>query len=158
RDGWLILVDQHRASYRERLRRRLSAAGGDDVMGRIRYLPALPRAQFIALLRAADVMLDPFHFSGGNTSLEALSVGTPIVTWPGEFMRGRHTYGFYRLMGVEDGVVSDQTAYAEAAVRIATTPGQRAELSQSLAEKSAVLFEDIASIRALEEWLFRVAG
>ena len=158
RDGWLILIDQHRAKYRERLRRRLSASGGDDVMGRIRYLPALPRAEFIALMRAADVMLDPFHFSGGNTSLEALAVGTPIVTWPGEFMRGRHTYGFYRLMGVEDCVLSDQASYAEAAVRIATTPGRRAELSQSIAERSAALFEDVASIRALEEWLIRVAG
>lgn len=158
REGWLILIDQHRPSYRDRLQRRLSASGGDDVMGRIRYLPALPRAEFIALMRAADVMLDPFHFSGGNTSLEALSVGTPIVTWPGEFMRGRHTYGFYRLMGVEDCVAPDQTAYVEEAIRMATTPGRRAELSQSIAEKSAVLFEDGASIRELEDWLIRVAG
>ncbi len=158
RDGWLILVDQHRARYRERLQRRLSASGGDDVIGRIRYLPALPRAEFIALMRAADVMLDPFHFSGGNTSLEALSVGTPIVTWPGEFMRGRHTFGFYRLMGIEDCVVPDQAAYAETAVTIATAPGRRAELAQSIADRSAVLFEDRASIRALEDWLIRVAG
>ncbi|HTP84233.1 MAG TPA: hypothetical protein VMQ11_14880, partial [Alphaproteobacteria bacterium] len=88
----------------------------------------------------------------------ALAVGTPIVTWPGEFMRGRHTYGFYRLMGVEDCVVPDQAAYAETAVGIATTPGRRAELSQSIAGRSAALFEDVASIRALEEWLIRVAG
>jgi len=158
RDGWLILVDQHRPRYRERLQRRLSASGGDDVIGRIRYLPALPRAEFIGLMRAADVMLDPFHFSGGNTSLEALSVGTPIVTWPGEFMRGRHTFGFYRLMGIEDCVVPDQAAYAETAVEIAAAPGRRAELAQSIADKSAVLFEDKASIRALENWLIRVAG
>jgi predicted O-linked N-acetylglucosamine transferase (SPINDLY family) len=158
REGWLILVDQHRARYRERLQRRLSAAGGDDVLGRIRYVPALPRADFVALMRAADVMLDPFHFSGGNTSLEALSVGTPIVTWPGEFMRGRHTFGFYRLMGIGDCVVPDRAAYAEAAVGIATAPERRAGLAQSIADRSAVLFEDKASIRALEEWFIRVAG
>ncbi|MBV8538918.1 MAG: tetratricopeptide repeat protein, partial [Alphaproteobacteria bacterium] len=40
REGWLILLDQHRPSYRVRLRRRLSAAGGDDVLERIMYVPA----------------------------------------------------------------------------------------------------------------------
>jgi predicted O-linked N-acetylglucosamine transferase (SPINDLY family) len=158
REGWLILIDQHRPRYRERLQRRLSASGGDDVMGRIRYLPALSRAEFIALMRAADVMLDPFHFSGGNTSLEALSVGTPIVTWPGEFMRGRHTHGFYRLMELEDCVAADQTVYVEKALEIATAPGRRVELAQAIAERSAVLFEDAAAIRALEDWFIRIAA
>ena len=158
RDGWLVLVDQHRASYRERLERRLVDAGGGDVIARIRYVPAMPRADFVALMQAADVMLDPFHFSGGNTSLEALSVGTPIVTWPGAFMRGRHTHGFYRLMGFEDCVAADRGAYVETALRIAATPDRRAQLSRSIAEKSAVLFEDAGSVRALEDWLIRIAA
>lgn len=157
-DGWLILVDQHRASLRERLQRRLLAAGAGDVAARIRYVPALPRADFLSLMQAADVMLDPFHFSGGNTSLEALSVGTPIVTWPGAFMRGRHTHGFYRLMGIEAGVAADHKAYADAAVRIAGTPSLRAELSRSIMDKSVVLFEDTGSVRSLEDWLFHVAA
>jgi len=157
-DGWLILVDQHRAVYRQRLHDRLLAAGASDVIGRIRYVPAMPRAEFVGLMRAADVMLDPFHFSGGNTSLEALSVGTPIVTWPGAFMRGRHTHGFYRLMGFEECVVPDRSAYADEALRIAGRPARRAELSRSIAEKSAVLFEDAASIQALEDWLIRVGS
>ena len=42
---------------------------------------------FPGSLASADVILDPLHFSGGNTTFEALAMGTPIVTLPGTFMR-----------------------------------------------------------------------
>ena len=88
-----------------------------DVAPRIVLLPALNRTDFVALLAASDVMLDPLHYSGGNTSLEAFSVGTPIVTWPGAFMRGRHTHGFYRLMGLDDCVARDAADSGWAPIR-----------------------------------------
>ena len=36
----------------------------------------------LVFLAAAAVVVDPFPFGGGVTSLEALSVGTPVVTAP----------------------------------------------------------------------------
>ncbi|WP_158306039.1 tetratricopeptide repeat protein [Azospirillum sp. B510] len=123
---------------------------GPDVAGRIRMLPGLKAMDFIALTADADVMLDPFHYSGGKTTLEALAFGTPVVTWPGAFMRGRHTLGFYRLMGFEDTIARDQTEYVELAVRLGTDSGLRALVRARILERCGVLFEDTGSVRAIE--------
>jgi predicted O-linked N-acetylglucosamine transferase (SPINDLY family) len=50
-------------------------------------------AEFVELIAVSDVMLDTLHFNGMNTSLEALAVGTPVVTLPGALQRGRRTTG-----------------------------------------------------------------
>jgi protein O-GlcNAc transferase len=67
---------------------------------RIVFAPALRQLDFFRLLLAADVILDPFHFGGGNSTYEALALGVPIVTMPGAFMRGRVTNACYKKMGL----------------------------------------------------------
>lgn len=42
---------------------------------RVLFLPTLPFAEFQALLTLADVVLDPFPFGGGVTTLDALHLG-----------------------------------------------------------------------------------
>ena len=66
---------------------------------------------------AADVLLDTFHFSGGNTSFEAFAVGTPVVTLPSGFLRGRFTAGLYRKMGVADLIAETAESYVDLALR-----------------------------------------
>ncbi len=146
--GRLALIKGAHAHIDELLLRRLAR-----IRARIDLLPALNRADFVALLAVSDVMLDPLHYSGGNTSLEAFAVGTPIVTWPGEFMRGRHTYGFYRLMGLDDGVARDWGDYVARAVRLGTDPAWRAEVSGRILAANAVLYENAATVRAIEDFL-----
>ena len=46
-----------------------------------------------AINAVCDAMLDTLRWSGGNTSLDALAAGLPIVTLPGRFMRGRQSAG-----------------------------------------------------------------
>lgn len=154
RDGSLVFVDPR--GQGAALVRRLGAKG-PDVAGRIRLLPGVGAADFIALAADADVMLDPFHYSGGKTSLEALAFGTPVVTWPGAFMRGRHTLGFYTLMGLDDCVASDPADYVDRAVRLGTDPLLRAQVRRRILERSGVLFDDEASIRAIERFFQETA-
>ncbi len=152
--GRLVLIQGAHSHIDDLLIRRLAR-----LAGRIVLLPMLNRTDFVALLAACDVMLDPLHYSGGNTSLEAFAVGTPIVTWPGEFMRGRHTYGFYKLMGLDDCVARDAADYAAIAVRLGTDPAWRAEVSGRIAAARDVLYENAATVRAIEDFLLQaVAG
>jgi protein O-GlcNAc transferase len=150
--GRLVLVQGAHRHIDDLLIRRLTE-DAPDIAPRIVVLPALNRIDFVALLAASDVMLDPLHYSGGNTSLEAFSVGTPIVTWPGAFMRGRHTYGFYKLMDLADCVARDAADYVALALRLGTDPAWRATVSRRIREASAVLFENADTVRALEDFL-----
>ncbi len=134
------------AILKARLRQHL---GGD--IERVRILPRTTPRKFLGIVRAADVALDVPQWSGGKTSLEALSAGTPIVHWPGEFMRGRHTLAFYRRMGVDAPVVQSSAAYVDVATRLVHDKGFRANVRGQIAANSARLFNDAASIREIED-------
>jgi predicted O-linked N-acetylglucosamine transferase (SPINDLY family) len=90
------------------------------------------------------------HYSGGNTSLEAFANGTPIVTWPGKFMRARHTAGFYRLMGIADAVARDHDHYIELAIHLGTDANARSELRARIRTASAILYDNEDGVRAIE--------
>jgi predicted O-linked N-acetylglucosamine transferase (SPINDLY family) len=124
-----------------------------DVVGRVRFLPMQPNAEFLHLCALADVMLDPIHFGGGNTSYEGLAFATPIVTLPGAFLRGRITYALYRKMGLLDCVVETPAEYVERAVRLGSDRAYRADISRKIQAAADVLYEDPAEVRELERFL-----
>jgi protein O-GlcNAc transferase len=150
--GVLVLLQGPQPAVARRLLDRLGRAG-PDVAQRVRLLGTLSTPDFLTLTAVCDVMLDPLHYSGGNTSLEAFAVGTPIVTWPGAFMRGRHTCGFYRLMGYEELVARDHAHYVELAVRLGTDVAFRRRATAAILDACPVLFENDATLRALENFL-----
>jgi len=52
------------------------------------------------LYEAADVVLDTFPVGGYITSLQALAVGSPVVTLPSDVLGGRFTLAMYKKMGI----------------------------------------------------------
>jgi predicted O-linked N-acetylglucosamine transferase (SPINDLY family) len=125
----------------------------DSFIGGTVLIGGVGNADFLAVMAACDVMLDPLHYSGGNTSLEAFSRGTPIVTWPGAFMRARHTLGFYRLMGMDDLVARDWDHYVELALRLGTDRAFQDSMRARILERCPVLFSCAASVVAIEDAL-----
>jgi protein O-GlcNAc transferase len=150
--GLVVFVATSQPQFWSCLLRRLRAAG-PDVADRIITVPCLSRTDFVALMACCDVMLDPLHFSGGNTSLEAFSQGVPIVTWPGRFMRGRHTFGWYRLMEVDDLIAHDPAHYVELAVEWGRDPERRRELRGRILEAGDALFERDDTVAAVSDFL-----
>jgi protein O-GlcNAc transferase len=121
-----------------------------ELADRIHILGPLSHSDFLGLFELCDVALDPFHYSGGNTALEAFASGTPIVTWPGKFMRARHTAGFYRLMGIADAVARDHDHYIELACRLGTDALMRSELRARIRSASRILYDNQDGVRAIE--------
>jgi predicted O-linked N-acetylglucosamine transferase (SPINDLY family) len=147
--GRVVLIRWAYGHADELLRRRFEAAM-PDVAGRIDFIARLQQAEFVGLLGVADVILDPIHFGGGHTSLDALALGTPVVTLPGQFLRGRITLGLYRKMGLLDCVAEDPEQYVRIAVRLGTDPAYRHQVQARIRDASAALFEDRDSVRQLE--------
>jgi predicted O-linked N-acetylglucosamine transferase (SPINDLY family) len=132
--------------------------GIPDVAERIRFLARVPGiAHYYSRLKHADVLLDPLHYAGGNTSLEGFAFGKPIVTLPGAFMRGRHTLGMYRAMGMDDCIAASAAHYAELAVKLGTDAAFRNAVSERISARNAVLYEDERVVLQLEQALLKAA-
>jgi protein O-GlcNAc transferase len=150
--GEIVFVLNHQRELWQRLQARF-ARTIPDAAPRLRYLPFQSLPDFVALLRLADVILDTPAFNGGTTSLEALAVGTPMVTLPGEFFRQRATYGLYQLMGLLDCVARDADDYVRLALEIARNPERRAGIQQQILARNQILFGQETGIRELSSLL-----
>jgi predicted O-linked N-acetylglucosamine transferase (SPINDLY family) len=80
--------------------------------------------------------------------------GTPVVTWPGRFMRGRIVAGGYQQMELIDVPVANSLEeYAEVAVAWANDPHRRQRFRQAALAAREKLFADALIVRQLEEFL-----
>lgn len=69
-------------------------------LARLRFLPRMPHASLLALLRVSDAFLDPWPWGAGVTSAEAFSLCLPVVTWPQAQSVAPLALGQYRQMGL----------------------------------------------------------
>src|SRR5207253_6792235 len=92
---------------------------GIDIHERAIFLmPNLAHESYLRLNELCDVMLDTLHWSGGNTSLDALASGLPVVTLPGDFMRGRQSQAMLRALDVPQLIAKDAEEYVATALRV----------------------------------------
>jgi len=123
-----------------------------DVADRVIWLPRQSTDDFLALTALCNVMLDPTHFGGGNTTYEALAFGVPVITMPSRFLRGRLTLAMYEMMQMRDCVAETVQQYADLAVTIATDSDRRREVRAKIADGSSALFENVAAVEQLGEF------
>jgi predicted O-linked N-acetylglucosamine transferase (SPINDLY family) len=149
--GVVVLIDGLFKEPSEQLRSRF-ARTLPATAHRVKFVPRLAYPEFLELLSVADVILDTVHFNGMNTSLEAFASGTPVVTLPTEFQRGRHTQAMYRKMEILDCIASSDADYIDIAVRLATDRSWANSIRGRLREKSRVLFEDRRVVEEFERF------
>ncbi|MBC7949126.1 MAG: tetratricopeptide repeat protein [Chitinophagaceae bacterium] len=63
-----------------------------------------------------DIALDPFPFSGGMTSCEALWMGVPVITLPGSRPISRQTAAYLSTIGLEGFIAENAHEYVETAI------------------------------------------
>jgi predicted O-linked N-acetylglucosamine transferase (SPINDLY family) len=153
--GVVALVEGRVRNWSALLRKRWQQTM-PDVQHRIVFVPRMREGDYLNLIALADVMLDTVHFNGMNTSLEAFAVGTPVVTLPAAFQRGRHTQAMYRRMGLDDLIASNTDAYVDQALRLANDADYRRAMSSRILASNAVLFEDAVTVREFERFFLAV--
>ncbi len=151
----LVFIEGKHQSWIEFLRARWNKIPG-YVAERIIFVPRMDEKKFLGLLQLADVVLDSFHFAGGKTSAEALLVGAPAVTLPGEFMKSRVTMACYKLIGVTDLIAEDGDDYVEKALRLANDPPWREEITNKIRANSHKILEDMETVREFEQFFISV--
>lgn len=152
----VISHDPETDAYRLRvLQARLRRTAG-DVFERIVFLPRTDsREGYVRRLQACDVALDTLHYCGGNTSLDTIMAGAPLVTLPSALNRGRHTYGFFRKMRFVETVAETAEQYVDLAVRIATDRDFRAHVKDLQLSRAEALYEDQSAVDQIGDFFER---
>ncbi len=120
------------------------------------FLTIPERLDYLMINLLSDVYLDTFTWSGGNTSLEAIACNLPIVTCPGEFMRGRHTDSFFKMIGVTDTIASNQQEYIEIVVNLGLNREWRNDIVEKVKKNKDRLFDDQVCVKGLEDFYKQV--
>ncbi len=118
------------------LLKRFESAGGNSTQ-LLLLDPIGDHEKFMASYSDVDIMLDTFPFSGGVTSLDALSQGVPVVTLAGDRMAGRQTQAFLELAGHTELIASSLDEYVRIAVDLANNPERLAHLRRTLRDDLA---------------------
>lgn len=120
---------------------------------RVVFLPRMNHDAYLQVNRSCDVMLDTLHWSGGNTSLDALACALPMVTLPGEFMRGRQSYAMLTAMGLNELIARDKDDYVAIALRMGTDAAWRNDIQQRIVQNIDRVFENKLPVKELEQFL-----
>lgn len=153
--GVLVLIRGQYEDYTNQIRQRFSRTL-TDVLERVVFLEPMAFPRFMQLLAIADVCLDTLHFNGMNSSLETLSVGTPLVTLPGRFQRGRHTQAMYRKMDILECIAQDAAQYVDIAVGLGRDKLRAQSVRERILARNGVLYEDRRVVTEFERF-FRYA-
>jgi predicted O-linked N-acetylglucosamine transferase (SPINDLY family) len=120
------------------------------------FLSIPERLDYLMINLLSDIYLDTLSWSGGNTSLEAIACNLPIVTCPGEFMRGRHSYSFLKMIDVTETIAQTEVEYVEIAVRLGLEPAWRQEIAERMYERHDRLYDDKTCVAGLEAFYKQV--
>lgn len=116
------------------------------------FLSHVPQKAFFGLLKTMDVILDTYPFGGGNTSLQSISLGIPIVTLKPKYFRSAGTAALYQMMNMPDLIAQDEQAYVDLAIRLGTDATYRQDYSERiLKEKHHVFHQEAAICKAYDD-------
>jgi len=92
--------------------------------GRIELRTASPHPEMLKEYGDIDIALDPFPFSGGLTSCEALWMGVPVISLFGNTPVSRQSYSFLKLIGLDAFAARNEQQYLDIARQFSEDLGE----------------------------------
>jgi protein O-GlcNAc transferase len=94
-----------------------------------------PHRQLLDAYNRVDLALDTQPYSGGLTTCEALWMGVPVVTFPGQTFAGRHSTSYLTTADHPEFIAKDAAGYVELAVEWAQRIEELAKLRAQMREQ-----------------------
>lgn len=150
---WRTLADQPLC---DSIRSAFSQRGIE--LNRIELRPASFHADVLKQYADIDIALDPFPFTGGLTSCEALWMGVPVVTWPQSRVASRQTFALLNTIGLTELAAQDANDYVCIAQSLAADRDRLANLRNTLRSRmqASPLMDVIGFTRQLEDTLHQL--
>jgi predicted O-linked N-acetylglucosamine transferase (SPINDLY family) len=112
-------------------------AGHGVEPGRVELLGWSPHPELLAHYHRIDLGLDPFPYSGGLTTCEALWMGVPVITCPGETFASRHSLTHMANAGLNETIAGTWAEHVELAVSWACDLSRLAAVRAGLRQRVA---------------------
>ncbi|MCM2397282.1 glycosyl transferase [Rhizobium sp. S95] len=150
---WLLSGND---SADQRLRKIAESAG--VAPERLIFAPKAPNARHLARIAVADLFLDTFPYGAHSTAADALTVGLPVLTFPGKSFAARFCHSIVAAAGIPDLICTDPEDYVEKAIGFAKDPASLGRVKQALkdARETSVLRDIPGLARRLEELLWQM--
>jgi len=142
-------------SVRKRLAAALRVVGAQPDK-HLLFLGQRTREEYLRVNLACDVMVDSLHWSGGNTSLDALHCGLPVVTCPGALMRGRQSAAMLAAVDCAELITHSPRELAAICVEVASDPRRRTALAMRIRDTLPRLTASDEPLAALNDTLHRL--
>src|SRR6056297_2574263 len=117
---------------KERIIATMKSCGIDE--DRLRFEGMSPHDELLEKYYEVDIALDPWPYSGGLTTYEALWVGVPVVTKPGPKFAERHSTTHHNNAGLPELVADSCHLYRQTIVELTKDNERLSELRNGLRE------------------------
>jgi len=127
----------------------------DDLLSdlpKARLVPYVSLQDYFAWYNQVDIALDTTPYSGGTTTCDALWMGVPVLTAPGERPSSRSAASILTTAGMGDWIASGAEDYVNRAVEFAGDAQLLANLRVTLRARlqASPLMDEEGFTRALE--------
>ncbi len=119
---------------------------------RLVFAKRLPRDEYLARYKAADLFLDTSPYNAGTTASDALWAGLPVLTLMGESFASRVAASLLTAIDLPELIASSPQQYEAIALELASHPQKLALIKHRLAENrlTQALFDTPRFARGLE--------
>jgi predicted O-linked N-acetylglucosamine transferase (SPINDLY family) len=145
-----LILHARPGSHRDRLLGFFSQHHIDPA--RIEFVPSQDTADYFRTYCRIDIALDPFPYSGGTTTCDALWMGVPVVTLAGTAPHERASTSILTNAGFPQWIATTAEQYVQIAISLAGDVEALGAIRRSLREKmrNSPLMDGKAYARSIE--------
>ena len=112
-----LMLNAPEGNHRQRARARATDAGIDAE--RLEFVPHVPMPEYFRRYQQIDIALDPTPYCGGTTTCDALWMGVPLVTLPGQTAVSRGGASILSTLGLPELIAQSRDDYIRIAADLA---------------------------------------
>jgi predicted O-linked N-acetylglucosamine transferase (SPINDLY family) len=119
-DGSVLLIYVNKESTKINLTKEIVLRGIDA--NRLIFGERLPKPEYLARYRVADLFLDTHPYNAGTTASDAFRMGLPVLTCIGHSFASRVAASLLNAVNLPELITTTQEQYESLAIELATNP------------------------------------
>jgi predicted O-linked N-acetylglucosamine transferase (SPINDLY family) len=119
-EGSVLIIYASNEASKTNLAKEISLRGVDS--SRLIFGESIPKPEYLARYRAADLFLDTLPYNAGTTASDALKMGLPMLTLKGQSYQARMGASILSALNLPELITNTSEEYEALAIELATNP------------------------------------